>query len=139
MRSLFTVLALVVASSGIGSAQTESAGGQRQAERVVVELTTEDFIGDKTVVPVDTKQAVGAGNNILTVCDGAGSPGCESITKKWSYVISVYRIEKKKVFLKLRVTQNSGSRIDKRFSVSRVGVSEYEFEGGIKIRAYFEP
>ena len=130
MRNFILALVFVVVGlCKIAFAQVEPIAKQRQVGQVIVELTTEDF-NERLVVPVDTKQAVGG------VIVSGGSDKAD--TKNSSYSLAVYRVEKNRVFLRLLVNTNSGSRVDRRFSVFRAGVSEYEFEQGIKIRAYFE-
>ena len=126
---ILALVFVVIASCEIAFSQAKPIGKQRQVEQVVVELTTEGF-KVREIVHVDTKQSVG-GVSI------GGTEG-EADIKKWSYSFAVYRIERSTVFLKMTVNTVSGNRVEKRFSASRAGVSEYKFEPGIKIRAYFE-
>jgi len=137
VRNLFIVLVLVIASCGIAFTQVTSVDTQRQTEQVIVELTTEG-IKQTTTVPIDTKQAVG----MVNVSGGGearvigNSDRAEKTRHR--YVLSVYRIERNRVFLRLRVDTNSGNRVERNFSVSRARASEYQFEQGIKVRAYYE-
>ncbi len=130
MRNFILALLFVALALGeIALAQVKPVGEQCQVKQVIVELFAEN-LNHRIAVPVDTLQAVGG------VSAGVTEGGLNRTN--WGYSFSVYRIEKNRVFLRMRVNTNSGERVEKRFSVSRAGASEYQFERGIKVKAYYE-
>lgn len=129
MRFIWSLVIVALALSEAAFTQVKPVGEQLQVENVIVELFAENS-PRRIVIPVDTLKAVG----------GESAGGTEGGLNKtnWGYSFSVYRIEKNRVFLRMTVHTNSGDRVEKRFPVSRAGASEYEFERGIKVKAYYE-
>ncbi len=99
-------------------------------EHIIVELTVKGtWDAEKVVVPVDRNQCV-AGVSV-----GGGSDAADN--RSASYSISISEVRKHKAVVNLHVVINSGEPIEIKFSVIKAEVRQYEFEQGIKVRAYY--
>lgn len=125
-------------------------------DTVIVELTVKDFIKDswKIQTPVDVSRGVGSGGGYGMGCGcGAGTQngGCKTAGGSDSYSLSVYKIERDRVFLKMSVevknwtadqsgnrTETKSGKWDKKFSVSRRGITEKDLGEGVKVKAFIE-
>lgn len=106
-------------------------------EQVTVELTIEGLLDvGKETFPVLTEYGLSEGG-------GEGHGIASSDGSSCNYSVKVKEAVKDKVTVHVEVSARLPGRVESRVeedvSVVRERISELEFNGGIKIRAYFEP
>ena len=113
-----------------GADSISSAPMPPDKEHIIVELTVKGFWdAEKVVVPVDRNRCVSG------VSTSGGEGGVDHGSA--SYSMSVSEVRKHKAVVRLHVVINSGEPIEIKLSVIKGEVRQYEFEQGIKVRAYY--